>query len=199
MKKMFMVAVGLLCLAGVFATGTTSTKEKVLSPISIYDKGHILELSMEDVGKYHGDICPCVVVSFRAMKLAISKLWGKEIPNRKDFKIISSLPTDGSEDTFEFITRAKKRGDFSFDLPQGTGKLKMSEKNYSFVFIKKSTDKRIKVSVKKEVFQEIDDRFFKIRKRIKLKKATKKEEKIFELEKSKLKYVFMSLPPEDLF
>ncbi len=104
MKKMFMAVVGLLCLVGVFATETTSTKERVLSPILIYDKGHLLELSIEDVGKYHGDICPCVVVSFRAMKLAISKLWGKEIPNRKDFKIISSLPTDGSEDTFESVS-----------------------------------------------------------------------------------------------
>ncbi|MCD6412603.1 MAG: hypothetical protein J7L54_00445 [Elusimicrobia bacterium] len=199
MKKMFMAAAGLLCLVGMASAGTTSVREKALSPISIYDEGHLLELSIEDVGKYHGDICPCVVVSFRAMKLAISKLWEDEIPDREDFKIISSLPSDGSEDTFEFITRVKKRGDFSFDLPQGTSKLKTSGKNYSFVFIRKSTDKRIKISVKKRVFQEIDDRFFEIRKKIKLQKATKKEEKIFRLEKSKLKYVFMSLPPEDLF
>ena len=199
MKKMFMAAAGLLCLAGMATAGITSVKEKVLSPISIYDEGHLLELSIEDAGKYHGDICPCVVVCFRATQLAISELWKDEIPDREDFKIISSLPSDGSEDTFEFITRVKRRKDFSFDLPEGTSKLKTSEKNYSFVFIRKSNDKRIKVSVKKEVFQEIDDRFFEIRTNRKLKKATEKQEKIFKLEKSKLKYVFMNLSINELF
>jgi hypothetical protein len=53
-------------------------------PISIYDEGNLLVLSLEDTGKYHGDICPCVVVAFRATKLAISQLWKDEIPRREE-------------------------------------------------------------------------------------------------------------------
>jgi len=174
-------------------------KSPELSPILIYDGDNLLELTLEDAGKYHGDICPCVVVTFRAVKLAISELWENEIPRRDDFKIISSLPTDGSEDAFEFITRVKRRKDFSYDLPEGTSRLRTSVQNYSFVIIRKSNGKRIKVRVKEEIFQKINDNFFELRKKIKLGEATAEEEREFYLEKQKLKEIFIKLPLNELF
>ncbi len=200
-SKRFIAAICLFFLFGVAAKGITSTRtaEGILSPISIYDEEYLLKISIEDVGKYHGDICPCVVVAFRATQLAISELWKNEIPQRENFKIISSLPTAGSEDTFEFITRVKRRKDFSYDLPEKTSNLITSEQNYSFVFVKKSTGKQIKVLVKKEIFQEINSNFFDIRTKIKLKKATQKDKKKFKLIKQKLKNIFMHFPINKLF
>ena len=174
-------------------------KSPEFSPIIIYDEDNLLELTLEDAGKYHGDICPCVVVAFRAIKLAISELWGNEIPRRDDFKIISSLPTDGSEDTFEFVTRVKRRKDFSYDLPEETNRLRTSAQNYSFVIIRKSNGRQIKIRVKEEIFQKINDNFFDLKTKRKLKKATAEEEKIFDMERLKLKEYFINLPVDKLF
>ncbi|MCD6569913.1 MAG: hypothetical protein J7L53_04345 [Deltaproteobacteria bacterium] len=113
-----------------------------LSPILIYDKDELLEITIEDVGKYHGDICVCLTIAFRATQVAISQLWGSEIPKRGDFKIISGLPTPGSKDAFEFITRVitRKGGkDFKLQLLEGTDIKNMSRDNFTFAFIRKST------------------------------------------------------------
>ena len=197
MKRTFAVMVCLFLAFNIFNGCEKENKE--ISSISIYDEDSVLKISLKDVEKYHGDICPCVVIAFRATQLAISKLWKPEIPKREDFKIINSLPTYGAEDTFEFITRVKRRRDFEIKLPKGTSNLITSEENYSFVFIRKSTDKQIKVWVKKEIFQKIDDKFFKIRAKIKLKTVTSEEKKEFGLAKHKLKNIFLNSPIDELF
>jgi formylmethanofuran dehydrogenase subunit E len=161
-----------------------------LSPILIYDEDNLLEITMEEVGKYHGDICVCLTIAFRATQLAISQLWKGEIPRRGDFEIISALPTQGSRDAFEFITRVitrKKGTDFDLKLPEGTDRKNMAKENFTFSFIRKSSNEQIKVRVKEAVFPE---GYFELRNKVKFNipiPATPDEERTFKQVKQKLR------------
>ena len=212
-----------LCLTGVITMGfvyfngeqliaSQNPKEKSeLLPISIYDEEELLKISLEDVGKYHGDICPCVVIGFRVTQFAISQLWkparpleegaGRdEIPKRKDFRIISKFPGQGSQDAFEFITRAKTRGDFILELPEGTDAANISLDNCVFIIIRKSTGKQIKIWLKEEVFPEGSEKFFDLRKKAKFDEtATQKDKEAFEAAKQELKQRFMDWQTDELF
>ena len=171
-----------------------------LSPIAIYDEGNLLKLSIEDIGKYHGDVCACVVASFRATQLVISELWEDEIPKREDFKIISAHPSRGSQDAFEFITRAKTRGDFTLRLPKGTDIKNLSKDNWTFTFIRKSTGEQIRIQVKEKIFPQGSKKFFTLRKKALFKNTpTEDEKEMFMLAKQKLKNAFMNLPLDRLF
>ncbi len=194
-----LVVAGLLS----FYSGRLSVRSQTvseLSPIFIYDEDDLLELSIEDIGKYHGDVCPCVVVAFRAIQAAISRLWDGEIPQRSDFRIITKCPTQGSQDVFDFTTRAKtgknRNGDFRIELPEGTSFENLSADNFAFIFIRKSTGDSLEVRVNKEIFPE---GFLKLRNKVKSEKATREEKEMFELVKRELKYRYMSLSADEFF
>ena len=171
-----------------------------LSPIRIYDEEDLLEISIEDVGKYHGDVCLCLTLAFRATQLVISQLWQDEIPKRGDFKIISACPTPGSRDCFEFITRVITRGksnDFKLELPTGTDIENMRSDNFTFIFIRKSTSDSIRIQTREVLFP---DGFFELRNIVKYgKTATRQEEESFWSIKQELKHKFMTLPAEKIF
>ncbi len=171
-----------------------------LSPIRIYDEDDLLEISIEDVGKYHGDVCLCLTLAFRVTQLAISQLWQDEIPKRGDFKIISACPTHGSKDCFEFITRAIIRGkdnDFKLELPQGTDIENMRSDNFTFIFIRKSSGDSIIIRIREGLFP---DGFFELRNIVKYgKTSTTEEEDNFWAIKRELKQKFMTLQAKDIF
>ena len=93
-----------------------------LPSITIYDEGNLLKLCIEDAEKYHGYICPCLIIGFRTIQLAIRELWKDTIPKREDFK----YPGYGLQDAFEYITRSKSRNDFILEFQNGKN---ISEKN----------------------------------------------------------------------
>jgi formylmethanofuran dehydrogenase subunit E len=143
-------------------------------------------------------VCPGVVLSFRATQLAILELWKDEIPKRGDFKIISAAPFPGVQDTFEFIARVATRGkgDFKIELPKGTDLKNITEDNFVFTIIRKSTGDSIKVRLRKELFSE---RFFQLRKKKIEGKVTPEEIKEFMAIKQESKNTFMNLPVDKLF
>jgi formylmethanofuran dehydrogenase subunit E len=209
--KSIIYFVCLLLIFGLFTKieGADRTTDKInpeqrltnnISPIFIYDEDDLPEISIEDAGKYHGDACLCLTVAFRAIQLAISKLWQDEIPKRGDFKIISACPTPGSRDCFEFITRVITRGegnDFKLELPTGTDIENMRSDNFTFLFIRKSTSDSIKIQMKEGLFP---DGFFKLRKVVKYgKEFTAEEEETFWAIKRELKQKFMTLPAKEIF
>ncbi len=170
-----------------------------LSPILIYDEDDLLEISIEDVEKYHGDICLCLTLAFRSIQLAISQLWQDEIPKRGDLKIISACPTPGTKDCFESITRIITRmegNNFKLELPAGTDIENMISDNFTFIFIRKSTGDSIRIRTREELFP---DGFFELRKVVKYgKTSTEEEEDIFYSIKRELKHKFMNLPAKDI-
>lgn len=170
-----------------------------LSPIFIYDKDDLLKISIEDAAKYHGDICLCSVIAFRTLQLCISELWKKDIPERSDFIITSALPTNGSQDIFEFITRVRTRyngKNFRLKMPP-ENKKNITIENYVFTVIRRSNGKSIKIKVRPRI---IPNELFKLRKKIKLDgTATMDDRKAFKDLKNKIKNNFITLPVKDLF
>lgn len=171
-----------------------------LSPILIYDEHNRLEITIEEAGKYHGDICICFTIAFRATRLAISRLWRGEIPRRGDFKIVSALPTPGSRDAFEFITRVvtrEKGEDFKFKMPEGADIRTMSKDNFTFTFIRKSSNEQINIRVKETVFPE---GYFELRNKVignVPRPPTSHEERIFKQAKQKLTDSLLYFLPEN--
>lgn len=163
-----------------------------LTPIILEDAGEKVEVSIDDIGKYHGKLCVCSGMAFRAARFSISELWGDEIPKREDLKIISHLPTPGSVDCFSYLTGTgpavphEAEGEFNLILPDGTEVTDFSPKNlkliskdmnidnWNFVIVRKSTGERFEVQLKKDIFPE---RFFKLRKKVKFTKTVTDEEK----------------------
>ncbi len=182
-----------------FNAGAAAAVFPKLPSVHVYSRdGKLLKISIEDVGKYHGDICPGVVIGYRAVQAAILKLWGNETPYRSDFKIISRCPTWGPQDAFEFITRAKtkRKGDFRTELPEGTDIKNVRADNFVFIIIRKSTQEALNISVKKSVFPK---GFFRMRAKMKHGKPSSQEKEQFKRMEQKLRYKFMNLPLEDLF
>lgn len=152
--------------------GAKPPPEFKLKPIVLNDNEKKIKITIEDVAKYHGDKCPCTCCAFRAVLLGIQKLWGKEIPDRDDIKIISRLPSSGSIQCFEYIVgtggefvllRRKKRktaGHIGID-------------NWNFVIVRKSTGDKFEVQVKDNVHPQ---GFFNLRKKVKIEKSATKEE-----------------------
>lgn len=84
--------------------------------IKIYDREDLLEISFEDIRKYHGTAAYMAIgVGFRVIQAAFDALYGAEIPNRKDLSILSGHGGPGFRDAFEFVTRAKTRGTYTVD------------------------------------------------------------------------------------
>ena len=128
-------------------------------------------------------ICTCAAGAYRAAQLGISQVWGDEIPERSDIKIISRIPTMGSLQCFQYITgtgpkipNVTNKGEFRMIPVDGTEitdfsirNVKMHSKDmdisyWSCVIIRKSTGEQFEVQVKEDVHPE---GFFELRKKIK--------------------------------
>ena len=188
-----------------------------LAPISIYDGDTLVEISVEDVREYHGDICVCGACAFRATQLGISEIWGDERPARDDIRIISRLPTPGSRDCFRYITgtgpgiETKTKGEYKIILPDGTEVTDMSKPNlkkiskgnsrdnFRFDICRKSTGDCYEVAVKEGVFP---DDFFVLREKVKFSvpaEATAAEKKTFKSKWADTRDKFLLQPDQELF
>lgn len=137
-------------------------------------------------------VCPCSSAAFRAALLGISELWGDEIPERADIKIISRRPTPGATQCLQYITGTgpkvpdiTSKGELQMILPDGTEVTDLSVNNlkrymvdmdlstWNFVIIRKSTGDKFEVQVKEGVHPES---FFELRKRVNVDKTASPEE-----------------------
>ncbi|MGE7663711.1 hypothetical protein ACQKL6_18710 [Peribacillus sp. NPDC097197] len=85
--------------------------------IKIYDRDDLIEISFDDIKKYHGYAAYMALgVGFRVVEAAFEALYGDEIPNRKDLSVLSGHGGPGFRDVFEFVTRAKTRGVYTVDV-----------------------------------------------------------------------------------
>ncbi len=188
-----------------------------LEPISIYDGDTLIDISIDDIGDYHGEICVCGGCAFRATQLGISKILGEEIPARDDIKIVSRLPTPGSRDCFQYITgtgpgiETKTKGEYKVILPDGTAVVNLSNKdlkkvsndntldNFRFDVCRKSTGECFKVVLKLGVFSED---YFELRKKVKFdipENATSEEKALFKSEWEDTRDKFLTSPDWVLF
>jgi hypothetical protein len=118
-------------------------------------------------------ICPCSSCAFRAASLGISQVWGDEIPERSDIKIISARPTPGATQCLQYITgtgpkvpNVTDKGELQMILANGTEvedlsvpSLKKHAKNmgietWNFIIIRKSTGEQFEVQAVEDIFPE---------------------------------------------
>jgi len=109
------------------------------------------EITMAEVREPE-PLCCCRVATFRVCQEAFNLLWEDEIPQRDDTYIISSHPSKGHKEAFDYITGAVSRGDYELDIPEGTSIENLTMENYTYGFLKKPTDQLIKLHMNAEVF-----------------------------------------------
>ena len=160
--------------------------------VGIYDNNELLDISIYDVEKAHGDICLCVAIAFKATQTAFSEWDGT--PVRGDIEIITGHPSDGHTETFEYILNSID--DVTVDLPMGTDIVNLSLDNYNYQFIDKSTGDKVVVSVKENIFP---DGFSDLRIKCKQKTATPDEKSAFKLMKNELKDKCLYQPADEVF
>jgi len=160
--------------------------------LRISDEGELLDISLDDLGTAHGHICPCVAAAFKASQTAFMTWDG--VPARGNLEIVSAHPSDGHNETFEYILNSSE--DVTVKLPDGTDTLNLTEENYCYSFIEKSTGDMVVVSVKDDLFP---DGFFEIRMRCKTNVSTPDEKSAFKLAKNEIKEKILYLPAEEVF
>ncbi|MEA1895848.1 MAG: CbiX/SirB N-terminal domain-containing protein [Euryarchaeota archaeon] len=156
------------------------------------ETGELQDISLDDIGAAHGHICPCVAAAFKASQTAFLAWDG--VPARGDLEIVSAHPSDGHNETFEYILNSSE--DVTVELPEGTDSVNLTVENYNYKFIEKSTGDMVVVSVKEGLFQ---DGFFDMRKKCKTGVATPDEKSAFKLAKKELKEKILYLPAEEVF
>lgn len=160
--------------------------------LQISDEGELLDISLDDLGAAHGHICPCVAAAFKGSQIAFLTWDG--VPARGDLEIVSAHPSDGHNETFEYILNSSD--DVTVELPDGTDTLNLTEENYCYSFIEKSTGDMVVVSVKDDLFP---DGFFEIRMKCKTNVSTPDEKSAFKLAKNEIKEKILYLPTEEVF
>lgn len=108
--------------------------------IKIYDRNDLLEISWDDIKKYHGyGAYMAIGVAYRVVEEAFLELYGNEIPNRADISIVSGHGGPGFRDVFEFVTRALTRGEYTVDVNYPKAQYDpYRAQGYAYVFTKKN-------------------------------------------------------------
>lgn len=102
--------------------------------IAIKDHQDTIEISFEDVEKYHGQAAIAMVaVTFKALQGGFAALLPYRLPQREELIINIGHPGPGVRDTFEMVTRAVTRGSFTVDTARPKARWSpYSELSYSF-------------------------------------------------------------------
>ncbi|MEQ8174006.1 MAG: hypothetical protein ABRQ26_02970 [Syntrophomonadaceae bacterium] len=90
--------------------------------LRIMDRDTLLEISYEDLIKYHGRLhIGGVAIAFKLMELSFELLSPVAVPRRGSFSFASALgeAATGVLDGVEMVTRARSRGNMTADPAQG--------------------------------------------------------------------------------
>jgi len=91
--------------------GAASAPEVDLGPIVILDNGVPVEISIDNVAKYRGelkgeglDACACRVCMYRALLTGINDVWGDEVPEGLISGVKSCRVSDGALHAAWYVT-----------------------------------------------------------------------------------------------
>jgi len=120
--------------------------------IQIYDaQGELMSLSVEEVAKEaHGDLCLCAAVAARVTQVAISELFGEEIPIQGMLKVSYHHPGQGQRECFEYILTSECV-DY---VPSGDPKNLSLEDHFGYTFVRRDTGAVFETRVKEGVIPE---------------------------------------------
>lgn len=85
------------------------------SPLKVRDGADTLNISFDDLLKYHGlGSIGGVAIAFRVMAAALVRL-GTEPVDRRSIAVLTAFPGPGAADAFEMATRARSEGRYRVD------------------------------------------------------------------------------------
>lgn len=201
MKAIFFLLLAALALSqGVFAhmPGAAPMPEVDLGPIVVSDDGVPVEITIDDVAAYNGemegkepDACVCCACMYRVLLSGIHELWGDEIPGRSDIGVESRLVSNGALFTAWLVTGTgpgmdpASAGQLTLVAPDGSvltdyskeARMKIAKNrnhdDYRFVVTRLSTGESISLSLREEAFPE---GFLDLRKKVKVDQTASAEE-----------------------
>lgn len=105
--------------------------------IIIKDRQDTIEISFEDIEKYHGQgFIAMAAVTFKAMQAAFAELFPDVPPQREEISVHTGHPGQGVRDAFEMVTRAVTRGKYTIDTKRTQARLNPNaDMSYSFDII----------------------------------------------------------------
>jgi len=136
------------------AMADAANSEEVPEKIQIYDaQGELISLSVEEAAKEaHGDDCLCAAVAARVTQVAISELFGDEVPTQGMLKVTYHHPGKGQRECFEHIL-TPECVDY---VPSGSPKNLSLEEHFVYTFVRTDSgaifDTRVKEGVIPEEF-----------------------------------------------
>ena len=153
--------------------------------IRMYDKkGKLQNLLAEEVAvEAHGHLCVCGATAFRVTQVAISQLWGEEIPAKGVLELTYHHPGKGHKEVFEYLLGSEN---ITY-VKAGDPKHLTLEDNFIYTFIRKNTGATWETVMKEGV---ISAGFFDLRYEVKGFLKGWHEEKPTKLEKAAFKQQF---------
>ncbi len=160
--------------------------------------------------------CPCNSFAFRSVLLGISEVWGDEVPERNDIKIITRRPTPGATQCLQYITgtgpkvpNVTNKGELRMILADGTEVTDLSVpslkkhmkdmgiETWNIIIIRKSTGEEFGVQAVEDIFPE---GFDELRRKVKMEgTATPEEAGEFRVMWEEVRDGFLTLPDWELF
>lgn len=178
-------------------------------------ESEIARIIEEEFGGADG-LCPCSSFAFRAASLGISQVWGNEIPERSDIKVISHRPTTGATQCLQYITgtgakvpNVTNKGELHLILPDGTEAIDLSTpslmnlkkqplgmESWNLIIIRKTTGDEFEIQVREDIFPK---GFNELRTKKMQGTATPDEEGLFMSQWAEVRNAFLTQPDWVLF
>lgn len=137
------------------------------------------------------------VITYRAIQVAISRLWPEDVPAREDFEVVTADPSEFTRGIFEYVTRAVSRDAFELDLPEGSGGEALTAENYRYGFTNTDSGDEFETHVLQEVWPED---IFELREKVVNGDATPSERAEFDGKWEEVRETFLTAEqPGDLF
>ncbi|QYZ80062.1 hypothetical protein E2N92_11810 [Methanofollis formosanus] len=223
-KRLFVLFAALVLCQCVSAhmPGASPAPEVDLGPIVVSENGEPVEITLDDVGAYHGalegknpDVCICCGCTYRALLSGIQEIWGDEIPERSDIGLKCWLISNGSVHAAWYVTGTGPgmdpayRGEVEFIGVDGVpiasltqSAIKKNSKartleSFRFEITQRSSGTSVERTVSGEIFPE---GFAEMRKKVKFEKtATPDEIKQFVSDYSATRDAVLQMPDYELF
>ncbi len=193
---------------------TKELKTKMLKKQGKTDE-EIARAIEQEFGGVSGN-CPCNSFAFRSVLLGISEVWGDEVPERSDIKIITRRPTPGATQCLQYITgtgskvpNVTNKGELRMILADGTEVTDLSVPNlkkhmkvmgietWNIIIVRKSTDEQFEVQAVEDISPE---GFDELRRKVKMEgTATPEEAGEFRVMWEEVRDGFLTLPDWELF
>jgi formylmethanofuran dehydrogenase subunit E len=216
LSKKILVALALLLIWSISAPAGVKWSQSFyfqVEPIKIKDPmavvagstkpgENVFEIGIEDAGMYTGHICPCVAGGYKLTELALKTLYGTQIPERGEIRIVANALSEPLE-VVSYVTGVRMfygteghNSDFVIDknLNGETG-------DVIIIFQRKDTDRAVKVTFHKHLLSSPEDRrkCKTLKKKIMEGKAAQEEKEHFwRTKQEKVKKILLG-PPEGLF